>query len=382
VAITTSKTFTTLVSDWAAAAQGAATALLDFTIGSILRAIAEASAGQALWLQGVCYQVLATTRLSTSQGNDVDTWLADWMDNAPGSDTPRVPGRVAAGTVTFSRATPAAQAIVPVGTQVMTTDGTRLFTVSADPLNSSYSATAGGYVVAGGVTSVDVPVAAAVSGAGGNVAAGTVTLMRAGISGIDAVTNLAQFAEGMDAETDAQAKARFPLYIASLAKATDGAIGYGISSVQAGLQYAIWQNYQHNGAYDPGYLSIIVDDGSGAPSPSLITAVALAVEQQRAAGVRFGVFPPEVLGTTISLMLTTSVGVDHNTVAAQVADTISTFVDGLGLGAALRWSKLDQIAYETSPYITNVQTLLVNGGQADVVPALYQTIKPTSVTVS
>jgi hypothetical protein len=43
--------FSTLVSNAAAAVQGAAAQLLDLSVGSALRAVLEASASVSLWLQ-------------------------------------------------------------------------------------------------------------------------------------------------------------------------------------------------------------------------------------------------------------------------------------------------------------------------------------------
>lgn len=382
MATLSTKKFSTIVADFVAAVQGAAKTLVDFTEGSVLLAVAEAVAGNALWLQGLWFQTLQATRLSTSTGSDVDTWLADFMPNAPGSTTPRIGARAAVGVLTFGRTTAAGSAIIPVGTQAMTSDGSQVFVVIADPLNSSYSATVSGYRVAAGVTFIDIPVNALVPGSGGNVVPGSVTLLRSSIPGIDSVTNLAPLYAGMDQETDEQLKSRFPLFIASLARGTAPAIAYGITTVQQGLQYSIIENYQHDQQFDAGYLTIIIDDGSGAPPASLVTAVTESVNIYRAAGVRFGVFPPVVVGVTVSMAIETSVGYDHNAIVSSVATAIAAYVNGLGLGKTLRWSKLEQIAYEVSPAITNVASLLVNGTQADVIAASYSTIKTSAVTVS
>ena len=47
------QTFTTLVQNMAAAAQASAKKVLDFTEGSVLRALLEAQAGVQLWLQAL-----------------------------------------------------------------------------------------------------------------------------------------------------------------------------------------------------------------------------------------------------------------------------------------------------------------------------------------
>ena len=71
------QTFTTLVQNMAAAVQSAATQLLDLTVGSVMRAVLEANASVALWMQWLILQVLQMTRAATSIGSDLDSWMAD-----------------------------------------------------------------------------------------------------------------------------------------------------------------------------------------------------------------------------------------------------------------------------------------------------------------
>ena len=88
--------FATLVQQMAASVQGAAGQLLDLTVGSVLRALLEASASIALWLQWLILQVLTITRAATSVGPDLDSWMADFSFT-------RLPGAAASGVVTFGR---------------------------------------------------------------------------------------------------------------------------------------------------------------------------------------------------------------------------------------------------------------------------------------
>ena len=60
------RTFLDLVRGQVAAIQGAAAGLVDFTTGSILRAVVEANAAVILWLQGLALTILNTTRASSS----------------------------------------------------------------------------------------------------------------------------------------------------------------------------------------------------------------------------------------------------------------------------------------------------------------------------
>ena len=76
-----------IVRNTVTAVQSLATALINLTIGSVLRAIIEANAAVILWLQGLITYVLTLTRLATSSGSDVDTFIADFgFFRLPASD--------------------------------------------------------------------------------------------------------------------------------------------------------------------------------------------------------------------------------------------------------------------------------------------------------
>ena len=78
----------------AAAVEASATQLLDLTVGSTLRAVLEANASIGLWMQWLILQVLRTTRAATSNGADLDSWMADLT-------LTRLPAVAATGTVTL-----------------------------------------------------------------------------------------------------------------------------------------------------------------------------------------------------------------------------------------------------------------------------------------
>ena len=141
------RTFNTLVQSMAAAVEASATQLLDLTVGSTLRAVLEANASIGLWMQWLILQVLRTTRAATSNGADLDSWMADLT-------LTRLPAVAATGTVTFSRFTPGMSALIPAGALVRTADGTQTFAVSVDTAQPSWSAASNGYVVAAGVASL------------------------------------------------------------------------------------------------------------------------------------------------------------------------------------------------------------------------------------
>jgi uncharacterized phage protein gp47/JayE len=366
--------FTTIVRNTVTAVQSLATALINLTIGSVLRAIIEANAAVILWLQGQITYVLTLTRLATSSGADVDTFIADFgFFRLPASD--------ASGIVTFSRFTTTAQAVVPFGSIVQSGDGTQSFTVNVDPTNPAYSASLGGYVLAPSVASVDVAVTAVNAGTQGNVLAGAITSMGQGIPGVDTVTNADGFVNGIDQESDQAVKARFVLFLASLSKATKSAIESAIEGVQQGLEYTITENFDYDGTYDPGSFFVVADDGSGDPSDELLGSIGTAIEATRALGIRFAVFAPIVETANVSLTITSATGLTHADVVGAVGIALTNFINTLPLGVSLPYTQLAAVAYGVAG-VVNVTAVLLNSGTSDLAATAKQVIKAGTVSVS
>ena len=368
------KTFVQLLQDQVASIQSKSTQLVDFTVGSVLRSISEANAAVMLWLQGLVLQVLTMARLSTSSGVDVDSWVNDW-------GVTRLAATLSAGQVTFSRFTPTLAAVVPLGAQVQTGDGTQTFQVVLDATNSAWSLTSNGYLLPVGVASVAVPVQSMAAGSSANVTAGTITTLFTSIVGVDTVSNLSAFAGGTGAETDAALKARFVQFIGSLSKSTTTAILYAVQSLQLGVQATIIENQNIDGSSNPGFVLVTINDGTGYPPALLIAAAQNAVNFTRAAGVNFAVAAPIATPAAINCAITTGVGYDHNSVVAVVAAATLAFVKSLPLGAGLPFTKMAQIIYESSPGITNVSSLTINNSTGDIVANPRQAIIPSTITV-
>ncbi len=367
--------FSTLVEGMAASVQGAAASLLDLTVGSVLRAILEANASVALWLQWLMVQLLAATRLATSSGADCDSFGADFGFT-------RLPAVAAAGQVTFSRFTPSIAAFIPVGTGVSTAANTQRFLVVADPTNAAYSAAGNGYTLAAGIASLNVAVAASVPGSAGNVQPGAIALLSSAVSGVDTVTNAAALTGGIDAESDTSFRARFGDYLTSLSRATNIAIGSAIAGIQQGLSYTISENINQAGAAQMGHFVVTVDDGSGNPPASLLNVVQQAVDAIRPVGTSFAVQGPVVDPANVALTLATAPGASHAAAVAAVATAIETYIAGLPIGATLSYTRLAQLAYAASSAVTNLSGLLLNGGTADLVPPLFGVVRTGIVTVA
>jgi uncharacterized phage protein gp47/JayE len=331
----------TLMQQMAAAVQGAATQLIDLSVGAVLRALLEATASVALWLQWLIVQVLSATRAATSVGPDLDTWMADFS-------LTRLPGGTAAGTVTFSRYTIGLAATISVGCTIMTQDGLTQFAVVADPTSSAWNGN-NGYTLAASLASVDVPIQAAIAGSGGNVQALTITVLTSPIPGVDLVTNAEPTTGGSDPETDAALRARFTLYINSRSLATSGAILFAVASLQPGMRYALLENQTLAGVAQPGYFCVIVDDGSGSPT--------------------YIVVPPVIVLASVALTIETTTPATFLAVTQAVQVAIAAWIVSLPIGGTLAISMLDAIAHETDPSVISVTSTLINNASQDLTVA-------------
>jgi uncharacterized phage protein gp47/JayE len=370
------KDFQTIVREQVAAIQGGSSrTLVDLTVGSVLRAIVEAYAAIALWLQGLILKVLAITRAATSTGADLDSFMLDY-------GLVRLSAVGATGQATFARFTPTLQAVVPIGAIVQSADGTQQYAVTIDTTNTAYNPGFGGYVIGAGITSVTVPIAAVSPGVAGNAAIGGINTLGQAIAGVDTVSNAAAIITGEDPETDTAFRARFVNFLASLAKATEGAISYAATSVQTGITCAVVENQDYGGADHIGYFYVVIDDGSGAPSSDLLTTIRNAVDTARGFTINFGVFGPVVVTANVSMHLVLAPGYLSGPIIAAVQAAITAYTSSLSLGVGLNWSRLSQIAYDASPAVVNVNSVLLNSATVDIAATAKQVIKPGTVTVT
>lgn len=366
------KTFDVLNSDQATAIESAASQLTNFTIGSILRSLIESNSSNALWLQSVASQLLAICRLTTSSGNDVDTFV-----NPFGYF--RRPAVPASGNVTFSRFSALTSATIPfktdlqAGAQVMAPSISQTYSVLGDPDNIYYNSGLSAYVLPIGISSITVPVEANVGGVGGNVAANLINVISSVIIGIDTVTNSLAFANGEDQETDQQVKNNFPVYLAGLSKSTYSALVSATLAVPGVTRFNLVENLQFmTNVQELGYFFNVIDDGSGDPPQELKDKVTSAMNATRAFTIRPAVFGPDPITVNISFSLEVSPGTDETTLTTQLKTALINYINALPFASTLFYTKIIEIIYNVSSAILNVTALLVNSGTADLTSQNYQ----------
>jgi uncharacterized phage protein gp47/JayE len=315
-------------------------------------------------------------RLATAVGTDVDSFVNDFA-------LERMGGAAAiCTTVQFSRYTATLAATVNVGVTAVTADGTQGFAVIADESQTYWNAAANAYVIPAGTASASVTMQAQTSGAAGNVPAGSITLLTVQVPYIDYISNTGAAAGGIDAESDAALKLRFRQFIQSLARSTPAAVAFGAGSVQPGLDINLVENYDHNGNWAPGTFFVVVDDGSGSPPASLLSAVATAVALYRGVTTRPSVYGPTVTFVGINAEITVATGYASTAVVGAAVAALTALVNGLKIGQVLYYNAVVQTVMNVAG-VVDVTGLTVNAGTSDVTPAFgVGLLRPGTMTVT
>ena len=358
----------------AAGVQGSSALLVDLSVGSVLRALLEACAATALWMQWLILQVLATTRASTSAGSDLDTWMADF-------GLLRLAGAPSSGQVAFGRYTPGIAAIIPVGTQVLTTDRSQLFQIIAEPTNLAWNGNSG-YIFAASASYITLPVQAISIGEAGNVLPGSIGILLSGLPGVDTVSNAQSLVGGVDVESDEAFRLRFQLYINSRSQCTIDAVENAIASLQQGLRYSIFENVVPGNIRSIGSFWVVIDDGTGQPSDTLISAASAAVSAVRPIGSNYAVTGPTVLDVDVEMYIVTSDPVTLTSVQSAVQLAISSWAQSLPIGGTLAISKLEAIAHNVDASVLSIVATTINGFPKDVTASSGQVIRLTSLVVN
>jgi hypothetical protein len=349
------------------AAQGFCSSLLNVAVGSVLNAVFKAFGGVALWLQWLILQVQAQTRLSTSAGPDVDSFVGDF-------GLTRLPGVQATGALTFSRITATQPILIPVGTQAITADRSVTAAVTADSTNSLWNGS--GYLVPAGTASATVPAQATAVGTTGNAAAGSFANVASSIA-FDSVTNGVAFTGGVNEESDAALRLRFVEYIGSLASAINSALLAAANAVQQGLKLQLANNVPLVGQY-----TLFVDDGSGNAPDGLISAVTTAVQAVTAEGVQPYVMRPNPLVAAVALNVIAAPTANASMVQLNVTNALNGLANGIPIGGVLSFFGLSAAAFAADPNVQRITAMTLNGGSSDLAASVGQLIELDAPTVS
>jgi hypothetical protein len=369
------KSFSVLTEEQVTAVQAKSNDILQVSTGSDLLALIESNSAIAVWLQSIAVYLYAFARASTSQGGDLDTWMAQFKFF-------RLPATYGTTDVVFSRLTTTQQALIPLGAQVTTQVGNIAFAVIKDTTNPNWNEALNGYTIAVSTASATVPVQALIAGTSGNVSANQINLIASAIPYVNSVTNPDAITDAKSAETDLAFLMRFQLYINSLSKATPPAIEAAIESVQDGILFNVIENENYALTEQLGFFTIVIDDGSGNPPDSLVTLVNNIIAITRGLTIKFGVYKTTPVTVTIAANLVVDPNYDPSQLVVAVETALQNYINNLNVAVALDVTKLPGVIYAVSRGILNIQNLLVNGATLDVTPTAIQSIKAGVITLT
>ena len=236
----------------------------------------------------------------------------------------RAAAEKAVGTLRFAAADKVTAACpIEKGTVCMTAEGVR-FETTEDA------------AIAVGSQWVDVPAQAAEAGAGGNVIAGTVTLLSAMPVGVVQCTNPAAFSGGCDAESDEALRGRV---LASYQRLPNGANAAYYE--QEAMRYPGVAAAKAVGrARGIGTVNVVIATHAGVPDAALLAAVETDLQKKREIAVDVKVLAPTVETVAVTAALKAAPGYTFAEVKAGAQSALEALFTGELLGKSVTTARL------------------------------------------
>ena len=230
----------------------------------------------------------------------------------------------AAGVIRFAAADKVTAACpIEKGTVCMTAEGVR-FETTEDA------------AIAVGSQWVDVPAQAAEAGAGGNVIAGTVTLLSAMPVGVVQCTNPAAFSGGCDAESDEALRGRV---LASYQRLPNGANAAYYE--QEAMRYPGVAAAKAVGrARGIGTVNVVIATHAGVPDAALLAAVETDLQKKREIAVGVKVLALAVETVAVTAALKVAPGYTFAEVKAGAQSALEALFTGELLGKSVTTARL------------------------------------------
>ena len=230
----------------------------------------------------------------------------------------------AAGVIRFAAADKVTAACpIEKSTVCMTAEGVR-FETTEDA------------AIAVGSQWVDVPAQAAEAGAGGNVIAGTVTLLSAMPVGVVQCTNPAAFSGGCDAESDEALRGRV---LASYQRLPNGANAAYYE--QEAMRYPGVAAAKAVGrARGIGTVNVVIATHAGVPDAALLAAVETDLQKKREIAVDVKVLAPAVETVAVTAALKATPGYTFAEAKASAQSALEALFTGELLGKSVTTARL------------------------------------------
>jgi len=323
---------------------GESSALNNFNTGSRLSVLLEAVA-----------LVLAQTHNDFYQGLKIA--IPTSVYNA--FDFERNLGIAAAGTIEFTRSSPATEDYtIPIGTAIV--------------LNGiKFETTAVGSILTGNTSSGNINAQCSVVGVDGNISSGAIdTSLGQGSfvnqpDGVEAATNNVAFTGGTNEESDEDRISRFRLFVNSLPRSTVQGLIAGALSVDGVVSATVVEN-------NPtlGWVTIYADDGTGTLSTALKEEIEKVINGDpndtanylgyRPAGVLVQVLAPTVqsVDVTVDIKILDSSLSDPADLKSLAQTAIENYVNTLRLGYDVIITEIIHVIKEAHNDIYDVDVTL------------------------
>ena len=236
----------------------------------------------------------------------------------------RAAAEKAAGVIRFAAADKVTAACpIEKGTVCMTAEGVR-FETTEDA------------AIAVGSQWADVPAQAVEAGAGGNVIAGTVTLLSAMPVGVVQCTNPTAFSGGCDAESDEALRGRV---LASYQRLPNGANAAYYE--QEAMRYPGVAAAKAVGrARGIGTVNVVIATHAGVPDAALLAAVETDLQKKREIAVDVKVLAPTVETVAVTAALKAAPGYTFAEVKAGAQSALEALFTGELLGKSVTTARL------------------------------------------
>lgn len=286
-----------------------------------IRLYAAAAQIQALSMQSEW--VLAQSFPQTAEGEYLD-------HHALVCGLSRMPAAKAVGKLRFLVGSTAQHdRVIEMGTVCMTGGSIRFVTTEEA-------------VLAAGERHVDVSAEAMESGVGGNVPAGTVTVMTAYPVGITGCTNPEAFAGGMDREQDEALRQRVLKSYQRLPNGANAAWYETAALACEGVAAAAVVGRPRG----IGTVDVYVTSPAGIPEEALLETVRETLNAAREIAVDVEVKAPDTLAVDVAAEIAVKDGAEFSVVADAVKAAVSGWFNGGLLGEDVKMAELGRLIYD------------------------------------
>lgn len=253
--------------------------------------------------------------------------------------------------------------------------------------------------IAPGDLFADVLVVCTLAGTVGNIQAGEAFTLEPAIAQITSASNQAQFASGIDSESEDDRKSRFNAYVSSLNRGTLSAIKYGLTLANlVDVSGNVTERVVSSSIIEPwltdpeqpvSLVNCYVHNGVGSTSGDLVAraqeviygyyeANGVAVPGWKAAGVKLIVYPAAEVDVDVTGTLTAVDGFDKPTLVASAQQGIYAYILGRGIGEPVVKSELIALVME----IEGVFDITLTAPAANVTANSQTKLMPGAIAIS